>query len=586
MLPDSFDQVGAVTRTSETRAAYLWNFFQRSKAAGNQVFWLQDPKDELFYLVEFIDDALSFEVLCAKVYSTGLQLRQRRLVGIESPAETTLLAPSALVGTAFDEGQIDLEWESNTAGSETGFKIERKTEGQPFIEIGTVATGVLVYSDTTAISPQIYTYRLRAYDVVNDSPYSNESVVLMVMIWLDVTTLSLSNDSALVIWPDRMPFDRDAAAPSGKEPTYKSNVNGYPAVLFDGVDDRLVTTSFSPSLPFTIWMVVKTIGGARLLSGGAGDLNGNVIAHVSDSPELQLYSESFACINDDLAFGVWGVIVATFNEVNSSLRINHLPPVFGDPGAAVTTSGFTIGAPGAGYDGLYGNFYMRELVGAEGAVSVAMRTHILNTLFTKYGIQSPVAFPGQLVFEGDSLTFGARSTDGQSYPTQLLTSLGPTWEGVNFAISGETAAAMAIAAPTRIDPLISSACPANVLCFWAGTNDLYIGGATATDTYNTIRDYCLARQTVGWRVVVLTILPRLGFGTPPAGFEADRQSVNASIRANWATFADALADVGDDATIGQAGDPSNTTYYDDLVHLKNAGYAIVAGIVEGAIATL
>ena len=73
----------------QTRAQYLWRFFRASKAAGNEPFWIEieDPEDGIRknYLASFVDHRLSFQVLCAKVYSTGLQLRQRRVAGVSSP---------------------------------------------------------------------------------------------------------------------------------------------------------------------------------------------------------------------------------------------------------------------------------------------------------------------------------------------------------------------------------------------------------------------------------------------------------------------------------------------------------------------
>ena len=66
-----------------TRAAYLWRFFQTSKAAGDRPFWIEmeDPATgtRQNYLATFAADRLSYEVLCAKVYGTGLELSERRL---------------------------------------------------------------------------------------------------------------------------------------------------------------------------------------------------------------------------------------------------------------------------------------------------------------------------------------------------------------------------------------------------------------------------------------------------------------------------------------------------------------------------
>jgi len=68
----------------QTRAAYLWNFFLRSKVKGNRPFQVEDPMDVTGATVlyaEFVDPnhELSYGMLCSAVYSTGLQLRQRRV---------------------------------------------------------------------------------------------------------------------------------------------------------------------------------------------------------------------------------------------------------------------------------------------------------------------------------------------------------------------------------------------------------------------------------------------------------------------------------------------------------------------------
>lgn len=87
VLPDSTAQGQAPLIEGETRAEYLWNFWLNSKATGDAPFWIRDPKDGQFYLACFVDDELSYEILCSKVYGTGLQLRQRRVADQETPVE-------------------------------------------------------------------------------------------------------------------------------------------------------------------------------------------------------------------------------------------------------------------------------------------------------------------------------------------------------------------------------------------------------------------------------------------------------------------------------------------------------------------
>lgn len=87
VLPGVTDQVPPVEGVS--RAQYLWQFFKTTKAANDEPFWveLEDPEDGMrkLFLASFVDNKLSYTVLCAKIYSAGLQLRQRRLTDVASP---------------------------------------------------------------------------------------------------------------------------------------------------------------------------------------------------------------------------------------------------------------------------------------------------------------------------------------------------------------------------------------------------------------------------------------------------------------------------------------------------------------------
>ena len=82
--------------------------------------------------------------------------------------------------------------------------------------------------------------------------------------------------------------------------------------------------------------------------------------------------------------------------------------------------------------------------------------------------------------------------------------------------------------------------------------------------------------------MICTVVPR---GRSAAFYEA-RNALNADLRAHWRSFADALADVGANRTIGADGAETDATYYRDTVHLTAAGYAIVARVVAGAVERL
>ncbi len=81
-------------------------------------------------------------------------------------------APSGLTATAISRSRIDLIWADN-ANTETGFKIERSANGTSWSQIATVGPNVRNYSSTGLSANRLYYYRVRAYNSLGNSPYSN-----------------------------------------------------------------------------------------------------------------------------------------------------------------------------------------------------------------------------------------------------------------------------------------------------------------------------------------------------------------------------------------------------------------------------
>ena len=182
-----------------------------------------------------------------------------------------------------------------------------------------------------------------------------------------------------------------------------------------------------------------------------------------------------------------------------------------------------------------------------------------------------------VVFDGNSMTDGLYST----YPTKVVATIG--WLNVNIGVSGQTTQGMLTRAAAYVDAEYDAVAHSlNVVVAWEGTNDLKLG-ATAQEAYDNLVTYCQGRRAVGFKVVILTLLPRQDSGLP-VDYETSRVTVNTNIRANWSTFSDALADVDDDVRLQ---DPTNTTYFNaDKVHLVAAGDAVVAGIVAPVMESL
>ncbi len=145
---------------------------------------------------------------------------------------------------------------------------------------------------------------------------------------------------------------------------------------------------------------------------------------------------------------------------------------------------------------------------------------------------------------------------------------------------------MIIARAPQIDALKTIPAATRVLTVWAGTNDMGVAEAeSGASTYAALVTYCQARRTAGWKVIALTCIARTWPGDP-VDFETQRQVLNTSIHANWATFADALCDVAADSRLGDPGAQNNPTYFKgDTTHLQPAGYAIVAALVKPVLQT-
>ncbi len=81
-------------------------------------------------------------------------------------------APRNLVATTVSSTQINLAWSDN-ANNETGFLIERSTNGSTFTQIGSVGLNVMAFSSTGLSGNKRYYYRVRATNAVGPSAYSN-----------------------------------------------------------------------------------------------------------------------------------------------------------------------------------------------------------------------------------------------------------------------------------------------------------------------------------------------------------------------------------------------------------------------------
>jgi len=91
-----------------------------------------------------------------------------------APISTTLAAPNSLVATAVSSTQIRLTW-ADGGVNESGFLIERSTDGKHFAQIASVGANVTHYADNDVLAGKNYFYRVSATANGTVSGYSNVS---------------------------------------------------------------------------------------------------------------------------------------------------------------------------------------------------------------------------------------------------------------------------------------------------------------------------------------------------------------------------------------------------------------------------
>ncbi|MDO8510217.1 MAG: phytase, partial [bacterium] len=92
------------------------------------------------------------------------------------PGDTTTApaAPTSLTASAASATQINLSWTDNS-NNESGFKIERSTDGATFAQIATASAGAATYSATGLTASTQYYFRVRATNTAGDSAYTTNA---------------------------------------------------------------------------------------------------------------------------------------------------------------------------------------------------------------------------------------------------------------------------------------------------------------------------------------------------------------------------------------------------------------------------
>ncbi|HEY3438450.1 MAG TPA: multicopper oxidase domain-containing protein [Actinotalea sp.] len=94
------------------------------------------------------------------------------VVGINAPA-----APTGLTATLQAGPRVALAW-TDRSSNETGFVVQRSTDGTTFSQVGTVAANIRAFTDSTVTAGTTYTYRVGAVNIAGTSLSTPVSVTV------------------------------------------------------------------------------------------------------------------------------------------------------------------------------------------------------------------------------------------------------------------------------------------------------------------------------------------------------------------------------------------------------------------------
>jgi lysophospholipase L1-like esterase len=187
-----------------------------------------------------------------------------------------------------------------------------------------------------------------------------------------------------------------------------------------------------------------------------------------------------------------------------------------------------------------------------------------------------------IVFDGDSISAGARATPGNGLDIQFMHALGSPARLYNIAVAGRGVVDCLTRFDQGVVPLKDPQARLNLIVFHAGGNDI-AKRQSAAQTYQAFTSYVALAHAEGWKVVVSAELPRLNF--LPAQ-RAELEAYNRDLLENKAG-ADVVVDVNADRRFGDLNDREGSPVFSfDKIHPNDAGYAILGQRLAAAVQPL
>ena len=405
-------------------------------------------------------------------------------------------------------------------------------------------------------------------------------------------SLALADNATVSSWTDS---SANALAFTGTG-TFKTNQLGTkPCVRFSGAASQFMTATRAgtaldtamTSRVCTVMIVGKSFGTNSLGTMFGSHAGGNSCFFVIDGAQTSSAIGRYAnntnfcapAVNASNMFvsAVSSVIPYTAGS-GTGLERQYLngtcvsSNVAGSPVPNQTT--FSIGAASAGT--LRAAVDIFDIVVWDRALTPTEVFQATDYFYEKYSQTKPWASVSNItIFDGDSITAGVGSNTGVvgNYPYKSAQSLGLVYgQWTNVAVGGITMANMIakLSEWNGIGTVLGKGMRVAAFEYYNQRGN----GASSIQTQNnlyatTVRGYTNTKLALGTST------------SSTADPDATRTAVNVYYDANFATYSDSYVPIHNDTNIGISGAATtdgNVTYFSDGVHLKPAGYTVLAGL--------
>ncbi|UCE78852.1 MAG: S8 family serine peptidase [Nitrospiraceae bacterium] len=118
-------------------------------------------------VLRYVDVLMSLQGL---VITNGRINAEKALSSLQAPSDLTaaLQDSNALISSQAVNG-INISWRDNATG-EDGYAVDRKTEGDPYVRIATIAADSREYSDNTVFDGNRYMFRVKTFSLLPNPP--------------------------------------------------------------------------------------------------------------------------------------------------------------------------------------------------------------------------------------------------------------------------------------------------------------------------------------------------------------------------------------------------------------------------------